>query len=148
MRSPPCLRSQPSRASSERASRRRSLSPRSGAGLAAVLLVSLALGGCGGSGDSHAPDRFDVGRAMALMQRQVDVGQRPAGSPQLRRLAEQLRPMLPGGTFEPFPSSGPQQGLRNIVGVVAGRPPAILIGAHYDTEWHPPGFVGANDGAA
>jgi Zn-dependent M28 family amino/carboxypeptidase len=85
---------------------------------------------------------------MSLVQRQVAVGQRPAGSPQLRHLAAELRSMLPAGRFEPFPSSGPQQGLRNIVGVLPGRAPAILIGAHYDTEWHPSGFVGANDSAA
>jgi glutaminyl-peptide cyclotransferase len=85
---------------------------------------------------------------MALIRRQVDVGPRPAGSPQLRALADQLRPMLPGGTFEPFPSTGPQQGLRNIVGVLPGRSPAILIGAHYDTQYRPKGFVGANDSAA
>jgi glutaminyl-peptide cyclotransferase len=85
---------------------------------------------------------------MALVQRQVDVGQRPAGSPQLRRLAVKLRRLLPGGRFEPFPSSGPQRGLRNVAGVLPGPGPAILIGAHYDTEWHPKGFVGANDSAA
>jgi Zn-dependent M28 family amino/carboxypeptidase len=85
---------------------------------------------------------------MSLVQRQVAMGQRPAGSLQLRKLATQLRPLLPGGRFEPFPSSGPQQGLRNIVGVLPGRAPAILIGAHYDSEWHPKGFVGANDSAA
>jgi Zn-dependent M28 family amino/carboxypeptidase len=85
---------------------------------------------------------------MALVHSQVDVGQRPAGSPQLRRLAERLRPMLPNGRFEPFPSSGPQQGLRNVVGVLPGSLPAILIGAHYDSEYHPKGFVGANDSAA
>ena len=85
---------------------------------------------------------------MALIQRQVAVGQRPAGSPQLRELADELRPMLPNGTFESFPSKGSQQGLRNIVGVLPGRPPAILIGAHYDSEYHPEGFVGANDSAA
>jgi glutaminyl-peptide cyclotransferase len=85
---------------------------------------------------------------MALVERQVAVGQRPAGSPQLRRLATQLRPMLPNGTFEPFASKGPQQGLRNVVGVLPGRAPAILIGAHYDSEYHPKGFVGANDSAA
>jgi Zn-dependent M28 family amino/carboxypeptidase len=85
---------------------------------------------------------------MSLVQRQVAVGQRPAGSPALRQLARELRPMLPGGRFEPFASTGPQQGLRNIVGVLPGRAPAILIGAHYDTEWHPKGFVGANDSAA
>ena len=56
--------------------------------------------------------------------------------------------MLPGGEFEPFASTGPQQGLRNVVGFIPGRAPAILVGAHYDTEWHPEGFVGANDGAA
>jgi glutaminyl-peptide cyclotransferase len=87
---------------------------------------------------------------MSLIDQQVAVGQRPAGSPQLRRLAETLRGMLPSGRFEPFRSRGTQQGLRNIVGVIPGTipGPAILIGAHYDTEWHPKGFVGANDGAA
>jgi Zn-dependent M28 family amino/carboxypeptidase len=85
---------------------------------------------------------------MASVRQQVAVGQRPAGSPQLRRLAERLRRMLPNGRFEPFPSDGSQQGLRNIVGTLPGRGPAILIGAHYDTEYHPKGFVGANDGAA
>ena len=92
---------------------------------------------------------------MALVDAQVAAGQRPAGSPQLRNLAVTLRDMLeaePGNRlqvkFEPFPSSGPQQGLRNIVATLPGRAPAILIGAHYDTEWHPRGFVGANDSAA
>ncbi len=56
--------------------------------------------------------------------------------------------MLPNGAFEPFPSKGPQKGLRNIVGVLPGRAPAILIGAHYDTQYRPEGFVGANDSAA
>ena len=93
---------------------------------------------------------------MSLVRAQVAVGQRPAGSPQLSNLAVTLRELMgsePGSPledarFEPFPSTGPQQGLRNIVGVLPGRAPAILIGAHYDTEWHPRGFVGANDSAA
>ncbi|HEY7266098.1 MAG TPA: M28 family metallopeptidase [Solirubrobacterales bacterium] len=111
--------------------------------------------GCGGDDSGSSPDRFDGDRAMSLVRAQVAVGQRPAGSPQLRDLAVTLRGMLaaePGTPlrvkFEPFPSSGPQQGLRNIVAVLPGRAPAILIGAHYDTEWHPRGFVGANDSAA
>jgi glutaminyl-peptide cyclotransferase len=105
--------------------------------------------GCGGSGDesgdsaSATADRFDADRAFALIERQVDVGQRPAGSPQLRELAEELRAELPNGTLEPFGG-----GLQNVVGVLPGSGPAILVGAHYDTEHHPPGFVGANDGAA
>ncbi len=92
---------------------------------------------------------------MSLVRAQVAVGQRPAGSPQLRNLAVTLRDTMgaqPGSgirtSFEPFPSTGPQQGLRNIVGVLPGKAPAIVIGAHYDTEWHPKGFVGANDSAA
>jgi glutaminyl-peptide cyclotransferase len=73
----------------------------------------------------------------------VAVGQRPAGSPQLRRLARKLRPMLPHGRFEPV-----GHGLRNIVGTLPGPGPALVIGAHYDSEAHPKGFVGANDSAA
>jgi glutaminyl-peptide cyclotransferase len=90
-------------------------------------------------------DRFDAARAFALIRRQVAVGQRPAGSPQLRALAEQLRPLLPNGRFEDLPG---HPGLRNVVGVLPGRKPAIVLGAHYDSEFHPPGFVGANDSAA
>ena len=35
-----------------------------------------------------------------------------------------------------------------MVGSIPGARPAIVIGAHYDTEYRPRGFVGANDGAA
>jgi hypothetical protein len=114
----------------------------------AALLVVGAIAGCGGGSSSDHPNRFDVDRAMRLVRAQVAVGQRPAGSEQLRKLAVALRGLLPNGRFEPVPSSGPQRGLRNIVGVLPGPGPAILIGAHYDTEWHPQGFVGANDSAA
>ncbi len=87
-------------------------------------------------------DRFDAPAAMALTREQLAVGPRPAGSPQLRGLADQLRAQLPAGRFEPV-----RNGLRNIVGTIPGRLPAIVIGAHYDTA---PigGFIGANDGAA
>src|SRR3954454_1860888 len=145
MTSQPSLR-QRSRASSARASRPLSL--------AVVLLAGLVLAGCGSS-QPNPPNRFDAARAMDLIRAQVAVGQRPAGSEQLRNLAETLRETMgsePGSPiqvhFEPFPSTGPQQGLRNIGGVLPGRAPAILIGAHYDSEYHPKGFVGANDSAA
>ena len=35
-----------------------------------------------------------------------------------------------------------------MVGTLPGPGPAIVVGAHYDTEVEPPDFVGANDGAA
>jgi hypothetical protein len=90
-------------------------------------------------------DRFDAGRALATVRLQLAAGQRPAGSPQLRRVASQLRAKLPNGRFEDLAD---HPGLRNVVGELPGTEPAIVLGAHYDTEYHPKGFVGANDAAA
>jgi len=87
-------------------------------------------------------NRFDADRAFAELRAQVRLGPRPAGSPASRRLAERLRRALPGGRFEPVPG-----GLRNVVGRLPGRRPALLIAAHYDTK-DVPGFIGANDGAS
>lgn len=115
--------------------------------LAAFLAAVLVLAGCGssaGRGDEGA-DRFDVGRAWRLIKRQVAVGQRPAGSPQLRKLAWALRPLLPSGRFERIPG---EPKLRNIIGTLPGEQPGIVLGAHYDTLTAPRGFVGANNGAA
>ncbi|MEA2249572.1 MAG: glutaminyl-peptide cyclotransferase [Solirubrobacteraceae bacterium] len=131
-----------------------------GAGLVVLAVNGFPMLG-GGGGETAPPDaraagapapvpkaridRFDEVRAFRLLRRQVAVGRRPAGSPELRALAEELRPMLPGGRFEDVPGN---PGLRNVVGVLPGRRPAIVVGAHYDSEFHPPGFVGANDSAA
>ncbi|MBJ7519933.1 MAG: M28 family peptidase [Solirubrobacteraceae bacterium] len=92
------------------------------------------------------PDRFDGERAFALLREQVErYGPRPAGSTASRRLAVRLRDQLPAGRFEAIPR---HPGLRNVTGVLPGRRPAIVVGAHYDTEATVPGHVGANDGAA
>jgi glutaminyl-peptide cyclotransferase len=90
-------------------------------------------------------DRFDANRAWRIVERQLAYGQRPAGSPQLRRLARTLRSLLPDGRFE---SLAGERGLRNVVGTLPGRRPGIVIGAHYDTLVKPSGFIGANNGAA
>jgi glutaminyl-peptide cyclotransferase len=141
--------------------------------LVAALLLQLVLGGAFialavndfpgiGKGDDDKPspsrdaragapfvprattDRFDEARAFALIREQVErYGPRPAGSQASRELAEHLRPLLPNGRFESVPG-----GLRNVVGRLPGRRPAIVVGAHYDTEATIPGHVGANDGAA
>jgi len=89
-------------------------------------------------------DRFDSSRAWKELVRQVELGPRPAGSAVLRGLAERLRDALPRGRFERVPG---HPGLRNVVGRIPGRTPAIAVAAHYDTK-QLPGFVGANDGAA
>jgi glutaminyl-peptide cyclotransferase len=128
-----------------------------GAGLIVVAINGFPLIGGGGDGGSErapaaAPsvprprvDHFDAPRAFALIRRELGYGQRPAGSPQLRRLAEVLRRELPNGRFEAVAG---HPGLRNVVGTLPGRGPAIVLGAHYDSEYHPKGFVGANDSAA
>jgi Zn-dependent M28 family amino/carboxypeptidase len=85
---------------------------------------------------------------MRLVRLQLAAGQRPAGSPQLRRVAVRLKALLPAARFEDVPVADPAHPLRNIVGEIPGTEPAIVLGAHYDTEYHPRGFVGANDAAA
>ena len=92
---------------------------------------------------SRMPDRFNGARAFALLREQVeDFGPRPAGSAASRRLAARLRRALPRGRFEAVPG-----GLRNVVGIVPGTKPAVVVAAHYDTKDEPEGFLGANDGA-
>jgi glutaminyl-peptide cyclotransferase len=91
-------------------------------------------------------NRFDGNAAWAELLRQVKVGPRPAGSPALRGLAQQLRAELPNGRFEPIASPA-HPGLQNVVGTLPGRLPALVLAAHYDTKDSPAGFVGANDGA-
>jgi Peptidase family M28 len=90
----------------------------------------------------HA-DRFDGEAAFRLLRRQVDLGPRPAGSPESRRLARLLKRIVPRGRYQEVPG-----GLRNVIGTVRGREPGyVVVGAHYDTK-DIPGFVGANDGAS
>jgi Zn-dependent M28 family amino/carboxypeptidase len=116
------------------------------AGVAALVLLGLVVVATG-DGDDGGParleaDRFDSAAAWRLLEYQVGLGPRPAGSEQSLRLARRLRRLLPRGRFEPVPG-----GLRNVVGTVRGREPGyIVVGAHYDTK-DIPGFVGANDGA-
>jgi len=121
----------------------------------AVVVVALVLAlTAGGSpeSDSAAPpatvavkraDRFDSARAWKHVKYQVALGPRPAGSPQLAKLASYIRERIPRGHYEPVAG---HPGLRNVVGRIPGRKPAIVLAAHYDTK-NLPGFVGANDGA-
>jgi glutaminyl-peptide cyclotransferase len=88
-------------------------------------------------------NRFDGAAAFRLLRRQVELGPRPAGSPESRRLARLLKRIVPDGRYQEVPG-----GLRNVIGTVRGREPGyVVVGAHYDTK-DLPGFVGANDGAS
>ena len=88
-----------------------------------------------------APAPFDGRYAYQLTKLQVSYGPRPAGSAAQRAVAERLVKLLPAGRFEPVPG-----GLRNIVGELPGRLPAIVVAAHYDTT-DVPGYLGANNSA-
>jgi glutaminyl-peptide cyclotransferase len=112
--------------------------------VAAAAVAVLA--GCGGSSTPAQAglhvDRFDRDRAFADLRYQVELGPRPAGSPQLRELSVWLRDRLPNGRIEKV-----RGGYRNVVGHIGRRHgKAIVLAAHYDTK-DQPGFVGANDGA-
>jgi hypothetical protein len=133
----------------------------------AALLCSLAFAACGGDDpqpqasqpQTSAPDvrptetptatattaarkdRFDEDRAWAQLEYQVNLGPRPAGSPELKQLAAYIKKRIPRGKYESVPG-----GLTNVVGEIPGKGKAIVLAAHYDTK-DIPGFVGANDGA-
>jgi hypothetical protein len=122
----------------------------------AVVVVALVLALAGGNGEetqqpqgepaaatATRADRFDSARAWKHLTYQVSLGPRPAGSPQLAKLAGYLRARLPRGHYESVPG---HPGLRNVVGRIPGKKPAVVLAAHYDTK-DLPGFVGANDGA-
>jgi len=117
-----------------------------------VLVLALTAGGGSSAEESSASpvaasakraDRFDSARAWKHLRYQVNLGPRPAGSPQLAKLAAYLRERLPRGHYENVPG---HPGLRNVVGRIPGSKPAVVLAAHYDTKALP-GFVGANDGA-
>ena len=106
--------------------------------LAAALIATAA---AGAAAPLHPGAPFDGKYAYALTKLQVDAGPRPAGSATQRAVAERLVKLLPGGHFEAVPG-----GLRNIVGQLPGKLPAILVAAHYDTT-DVPGYLGANNSA-
>jgi hypothetical protein len=127
----------------------------------ALVVAALLLYACGGGDDEPRAaatptatataaatasalkvDRFNAPRAFRDLEYQVKLGPRPASSPTSRKLTEWARKRLPNGRIDKVPG-----GLRNVVGRIPGKKPAILVGAHHDTKTEPPGFLGAEDGA-
>ena len=113
--------------------------------LAALIgLVAATSGAAVGpkAGPLHPGASFDGAYAYEVTKLQLSFGPRPAGSLAQRAAAARLVRLLPGGHFEAVPG-----GLRNIVGELPGRTPAIVVAAHYDTT-DVPGYLGANNSAA
>jgi glutaminyl-peptide cyclotransferase len=125
-------------------------------GMLAALTCAFLLAACGGGNEPEpvaqtpAPpeataaaktDRFDADRAWSMLEYQVELGPRPAGSAKSKELAAYIKKRLPRGRYEPVAG-----GLQNVVGELPGKGKAIVLAAHYDTK-DIPDFVGANDGA-
>jgi glutaminyl-peptide cyclotransferase len=108
------------------------------------VAAATVLAACGDDSSATAAkvNRFNATRAFKDLEYQVKLGPRPSKSPTAIKLAEWARTRLPRGRTESVPG-----GLRNVIGTVPGKKPAILIGAHYDTKTEPPGFLGAEDSA-
>jgi glutaminyl-peptide cyclotransferase len=125
------------------------------AAVAAGLLLTSA---CGPAAIEWTPDPalFDGARAFEETARFVAVGPKHSGSPGAERAAEHIAARLTAlgytpetDAFEDRTPLGPVM-FRNVLASTGGaepRPDAriILLGAHYDTKYGIPDFVGAND---
>lgn len=114
-----------------------------------AAIAAAALAACGSEdGDEPAAGEgaFDEARAFADLERQVEVGPRPAGSGANRRNAEWIAEQLRAAGARDVTIQRPW---RNVTGTLPGSKPGyVVVGAHHDTKDGIDGFVGANDGAS
>jgi len=99
---------------------------------------------------------FDSDRAFSHVRKQVELGPRPAGSPELDKAAGLIETELKSYGLkvhrQAFEVSDTPRGtvrFQNVIGTTGKWPPQndfILLASHYDTKWMPQiRFVGAND---
>jgi glutaminyl-peptide cyclotransferase len=106
----------------------------------------------------QAPPKFDSSRAYADLQKLVEIGPRPAGSPELGKTREYIRQELKKAGLtvqeQAFDADTPSGKVHmiNLSATVTGRTTnkgRIVIGGHYDTKvFHEFRFVGASDAAS
>jgi len=109
----------------------------------------------GGQTAQQSRVAFDAARAWTDLERQVQFGPRPAGSPALaetrRYFIEQLRAAgitVREQSFVGKTPAGPVA-MVNVIATIAGRrTDRVVLASHYDTKRAPFRFVGANDGAS
>ena len=137
--------------------------------VAATALLGAAVGACADSPrvssvaaaavPAQAPQAprvaFEGARAWSHLERQVQFGPRPSGSPALaetrRYLIDQLRAAGIAVREQAFVGQTPAGpvAMVNVIGTIAGRrPDRVVLASHYDTKRAPFRFVGANDGAS
>jgi hypothetical protein len=126
-----------------------------------TLPLLLLLAACASAAQPSAPKtpRFDGARAFTDLEKIVDIGPRPAGSPGAARTREYIAAELKAAgltveeqAFEGDTPLGPIKmvNLRAVLpgaGGTAGR--RVIIAGHYDTKLYQDiTFVGANDGGS
>ena len=102
------------------------------------------------------PTAFNGERAMDHARKQIELGPRPPGTPQLEKtrayIVNELKSYGLTITVDEFTAKTPQgeKKMANITGELPGETKTtILIGSHYDTKFYKDmHFVGANDPAA
>ncbi len=107
-------------------------------------------------GAAGAPLAFDGTRAWAHLEKQVEIGPRPAGSAALNRTRDYITAQLAAAgiaaTPQVFIAATPlgETSMANIVATIPGRrPERIVLASHFDTKiFKDIRFVGANDGAS
>ena len=119
-----------------------------------AVLIALA----GFSAVQAPAARFDSSRAYADLQKMVEMGPRPAGSPELEQTRAYIRAELKkvGLTVQEqaFDADTPSGRIHmiNLSATVPGRTAnkgRVVIGGHYDTKvFHEFRFVGASDAAS
>src|SRR5574341_183282 len=136
-----------------------------------ALLLPLSLLGCPGNNNKNRPvdttsgnssssskssSDFDGNRAFEHVQKQVEIGPRPAGSAELEKargyIIDQLKSYGLNVKTEEFHPATPQ-GQKRMVNLIAELPgdssDVIIISSHYDTKYFKEfRFVGANDGGS
>jgi Zn-dependent M28 family amino/carboxypeptidase len=99
---------------------------------------------------------FDSTRAWAHLQRQVEIGPRPAGSAALNKTRDYITAQLKAAGIESrlqafiAPTPLGETSMANIIATIPGRrPERIVLASHFDTKrFTDIRFVGANDGAS
>lgn len=107
-------------------------------------------------GGAASDDCFDGDKAFEHLRAVVEIGPRPAGSPEAAKTQEYISKKLARLGLEvrgqEFVANTPlgSKKMKNIIGVVPGETrDIIIIGAHYDTKlFKDSTFVGANDGGS
>ncbi len=134
-----------------------------------VALAAVLLAACAGAAPAEqaaaarpaeqkpaAAAKFDSARAWAHLERQVQFGPRPAGSPALaetrRYLIAELKALGLAVREQAFVGKTPAGNVPmvNVIATIPGRrTDRIALASHYDTKRAPNfRFVGANDGAS